>query len=237
VASEDATLTERPAEGFFRDSDYWRAWSEVPDLTADVLYAVRAVSRGDRRVLDVPCGRGRLLRALRHQAPDALLVGADVNAEMARQVDLVVTGARVLRASVYELPFRDASFDAVLCHQSLMHFDRPRDALAELARLTRDRLYFSVTTRRQLNTWLRRLKLMESSTVPHWTYDLEDIEALVPPNFQWHVIGAFLVGQKALRLSHAAHLRLHQALGRHVPQSLLRRFGQSLFLYGRRIAP
>ena len=47
--------------------------------------------------------------------------------------------------------------------------------------------------------------------------------------------GAFFAdgtGKKALRLSHAAHLRLHRSVGRLVPQSILRAFGQSLFVYG-----
>lgn len=33
-------------------------------------------------------------------------------------------------------------------------------------------------------------------------------------------------------LSHRAHRRLHRALGRFVPQPILRTFGQSLFVYG-----
>jgi len=46
------------AERFFRTSDYWKAWSAVPDLTPDIGYALRAVRPSDRRVLDVPAERG-----------------------------------------------------------------------------------------------------------------------------------------------------------------------------------
>ncbi len=45
---------------------------------------------------------------------------------------------------------------------------------------------------------------------------------------------AELLGHKALRLSHAAHARLHAAVGQHLPAALLRRFGQTLFVYGKR---
>jgi hypothetical protein len=51
------------AEGFFRDSEYWSAWSTVPDVTADIAYALTAVEPRDSRILDVPRGRRRLLRA------------------------------------------------------------------------------------------------------------------------------------------------------------------------------
>jgi SAM-dependent methyltransferase len=222
------------AERYFRDSEYWRAWSAVPDLTVDIPYALRAVRPSDRLVLDVPCGRGRLLRACAERAPGARLFGVDVSGEMAAQASRAVTDARIQVASVYRLPFRDRSFDAVLCHESFMHFDRPRLALDELCRVSRDRVYFSVTTRRQLNTLLRALGVLGASEVPHWTYDLADVRALLPAEFRWSIEGGILLGRKALGLSHGAHLVLHRWAGGLVPQAILRRFGQSLFVYGAR---
>jgi len=229
-----AAVMIRDAERFFRDSDYWKAWSEVPDLTVDVDYALGAVRPDDRSVLDAPCGRGRLLKAVGRRAPRARLFGLDVNADMVGRARADVPGARVLVGSVYAIPFAAQSFDAVLCNESFMHFDDPRRALAELTRVSRERVYFSVTTRRQLNTALRRVKMLGASDVPHWTYDVEDLPALLPESFRWTVTGGILVGRKALRLSHTAHRRLHRSLGRLVPQPILRRFGQTLFVYGRR---
>ncbi|HTY78688.1 MAG TPA: class I SAM-dependent methyltransferase [Candidatus Bathyarchaeia archaeon] len=223
------------AERFFRDSDYWRAWSQVPDMTADIPYALAALDSTCRRVLDAPCGRGRLLKAVRAALPDAELHGLDVNAGMIHQVQDECPSVHTHVGSVYALPFPDRHFDAVLCHESFMHFDEPRRALAELARVAGRRLYLSVTTRRQLNTLLRRLGLMGSSDVPHWTYDQEDILSFLPTDFTWEVRGAFLVGRKALGLGHARHARLHRLVGRRLPQWLLRRFGQTLFLYGTRV--
>ena len=220
------------AERFFRDSDYWRSWAAVPDLTVDIDYALRAVRHDDRSVLDVPCGRGRLLKAVARRAPHATLHGLDVNQDMAARARREMPAARILIGSVYAMPFRDASFDAVLCNESFMHFDDPRRALLELCRVSRGRVYFSVTTRRQLNTLLRRAGLLASGDVPHWTYDVEDLPALLPEAFAWSITGGILIGRKALRLSHGAHLRLHRSLGRVVPQPILRRFGQSLFVYG-----
>ena len=223
------------AERFFRDSEYWRAWSRVPDMTADIPYALAALDPGCRRVLDAPCGRGRLLKAVRAALPEAELHGLDVNAGMIEQVRRECAGAHTHVGSVYALPFPDRHFDAVLCHESFMHFDEPRRALSELARVAGRRLYLSVTTRRQLNTLLRRIGLMGSSDVPHWRYDREDIVPILPREFAWEVRGAFLLGRKALGLDHARHARLHRAVGRRLPQWLLRRFGQTLFLYGTRV--
>jgi len=222
------------AERFFRESEYWRAWSQVPDMTADVPYALAALDSRCRRVLDAPCGRGRLLKAVRTAIPDAELHGLDVNADMIEQVRRDYPGVSIHVGSVYALPFPDRYFDAVLCHESFMHFDNPRRALAELARVAGRRLYLSVTTRRQLNTLLRRLGLLGSSDVPHWTYDQEQILPLLPRDFAWEIRGAFLLGRKAFGLDHARHARFHRLIGRRLPQWLLRRFGQTLFLYGTR---
>ncbi len=222
----------RPAERFFSDSDYWKSWSEMPDLTVDIEYALRAVRPQDRSVLDVPCGHGRLLKAVSRRAPGATLYGLDVNWDMVARSRREAPAARVQVGSVYAIPFRDECFDVVLCNESFMHFDEPRRALEELCRVSRERVYFSVTTRRQLNTLLRRLGLLGTGDVPHWTYNIEHLQALLPEAFRWSITGGVLIGRKALRLSHAVHLRLHRSLGRLVPQPILRAFGQSLFVYG-----
>src|SRR5438132_2015802 len=88
------------AERFFRTSDYWRAWSTVPDLTPDIGYALRSVRPSDRTVLDVPCGRGRLLKAVRAQVAGAALFGVDVNHEMIAQVRRDLPGVHAQVASV-----------------------------------------------------------------------------------------------------------------------------------------
>lgn len=223
------------AEAFFRDTGYWQQWSRVPDATADIPYALAALEPSHRSVLDVPCGRGRLLKAIRSCRSDLRLLGLDINVDMARQAATAVVGAHVGVASVYSIPLPDRSVDLVMCHESFMHFEDPAAALRELARVAKAALYLSVTTRRQLNTPLRCLGLLGTSDLPHWTYNIEDLRPLLALyDFEWTIVGAFLFGSKALRLSHRTHRRLHERFGRRWPQWLLRRFGQTLFVYGRR---
>ena len=171
---------------------------------------------------------------MRAALPGADLHGVDINPGMIERVRRECPGVVAGVGSVYALPFPDRYFDAVLCHESFMHFEEPRRALAELARVAGRRLYLSVTTRRQLNTLLRRWGLMPSSDVPHWTYNRGDILPLLPREFAWEVQGAFLLGRKALGLGHQRHARVHRLVGRRLPQWLLQRFGQTLFLYGSR---
>lgn len=103
--------------------------------------AAIGVRPGDR-VLDVGCGAG-----------DALLHIADIVGESGRAVGLDLSATMIEAArqrvrpdqphveflvhDLYELPFPDASFDAVRCARVLQHLDEPLKAIREMARVTR----------------------------------------------------------------------------------------------------
>jgi SAM-dependent methyltransferase len=93
------------------------------------------IRRGDR-VLDVACGTGVLARAAAERTGDSTAVaGVDLNAgmiEVARRLSPAIDW-RVGRAE--QLPFPDASFDAVVSQFGLMFFpDRPQ-AIREMVRV------------------------------------------------------------------------------------------------------
>jgi ubiquinone/menaquinone biosynthesis C-methylase UbiE len=92
-------------------------------------------------VLDVACGPGNFTRDFaRVVGSEGLAVGIDASTTMlARAVR--DTPAREFPAAAYvrgnavELPFRDASFDAVCCFAALHFFDDPFGALDHMARV------------------------------------------------------------------------------------------------------
>ena len=86
-----------------------------------------------RRVLEVGCGTGLILR---HIAPVAdLAVGLDISPGMLEQARR--RGLNVVRASASELPFADSSFDLVYSFKVLSHVQQIDRALFEMARVTR----------------------------------------------------------------------------------------------------
>jgi SAM-dependent methyltransferase len=89
---------------------------------AEVLAHLRP---GDGPVLDVGCGRGQYLDAVRAAGFDA--VGVDLSPGMAP--DLVGDASR--------LPFADGSFGAALALHMLYHLPDPTDGLRELDRVVR----------------------------------------------------------------------------------------------------
>jgi ubiquinone/menaquinone biosynthesis C-methylase UbiE len=93
-----------------------------------------SLSPGDG-VLDVACGTGNFSRGFARSAgPEGLVVGIDVSETMlARAVrDTEAAGLDNLayvRGDAQDLPFRDASFDAVCCFAALHLFADPMLAL------------------------------------------------------------------------------------------------------------
>lgn len=90
-----------------------------------------------RRVLDVGCGAGQELLAF----PGATTVGIDVRKDglLAGRTLFREAGRpppSLLLAPAEALPFRDASFDAVICRLALPYTD-VRRSLAEMARVLR----------------------------------------------------------------------------------------------------
>jgi SAM-dependent methyltransferase len=82
--------------------------------------------------LEMGCGEGtNLARLVRHGTP----VGIDRYVEKARFAARAVPGARTLAADACALPFRDATFRAVLIRDLLHHLPEPRLATAEAARV------------------------------------------------------------------------------------------------------
>src|SRR5882724_10894464 len=94
-----------------------------------------------RLVLDVASGFGQDARALAQSG--AIAVAAEPSARMsalARMQEANANGAAIhhVRSWADALPFATGSFDAVYCKGALDHFDTPCEAIAEMARVTRD---------------------------------------------------------------------------------------------------
>ncbi|MCB9553838.1 MAG: methyltransferase domain-containing protein [Myxococcales bacterium] len=101
------------------------------------------IPSGVESALDVGCGPGKLL----HRLPVARTYGTDLG-----RVGLRHVRRPVVRSSILQLPFADASIDLVVCAEVLEHLD-PSDvpaAAAELYRVARRHVLISVPYREQL---------------------------------------------------------------------------------------
>ena len=113
-----------------------RAFAQSP-LHRDPLRLRRLVefslAAPGESALDVACGPGILAAGL--AAAGCAVTGVDRSAGMLREAG--DSGARRVRCAAERLPFRDGTFDLVICRNSFHHFQEPVKALAEMARVAR----------------------------------------------------------------------------------------------------
>lgn len=102
--------------------------------------------RPGMHVLDAGCGVGMITRGLAAavqggDSPTGVAVGVDANGAAlvrAREgVALAGPPVEFVEADIYQLPFPDASFDAVFSHGVVQHLTRPIEALREFRRVLR----------------------------------------------------------------------------------------------------
>jgi ubiquinone/menaquinone biosynthesis C-methylase UbiE len=138
---------------------YDRHWSGyVARSMALTLAALPALASGSR-VLDVGCGTGQLLAALRARDRSLTLTGVDVSEGMlAKARERLGPDVDLHRAPAECLPFGDGAFDVVVTVSSLHYWRAPERGLAEIARVLISERLLVVTD------WCReswRMRLMD----------------------------------------------------------------------------
>ena len=116
-----------------------RAWLRV---STELMLLSAGVSAG-QRVLDVAAGTGeQTLEIAARVGLSGSVVATDLSARTlefaaARATDAGVSTVETLACDGEELPFADASFDAVVCRLGLMLFAAPDRGLAQMHRVAR----------------------------------------------------------------------------------------------------
>jgi ubiquinone/menaquinone biosynthesis C-methylase UbiE len=95
------------------------------------------------RVLDVGCGPGTISADLARRVAPGLVIAIDIAEEVienARSIheDQGIENLRFSIDNVYDLSFKDQSFDVVYAHQVLQHLSDPVSALIEMRRVLVD---------------------------------------------------------------------------------------------------
>jgi SAM-dependent methyltransferase len=141
-----------------------RAALRDPMLVERIL-ARHGVRPSLRPILDAPCGTGRLRGVLERRG--LRYVGIDVSGAMLREASLggPPGSSGLVRGSVARLPFRDESFDVVVCCRLLHHLhdtDELQQAVNELVRVAHRFVIASFWDSASLHAWRRRVGLRRS---------------------------------------------------------------------------
>ena len=129
------------------------------DQEIDPAFAKRAEyiitklqQNGSKSILDVGCGRGYYIKLLSLLKFPKKIVGVDIKTSYlskAREITKHDKRVSVQQASIYELPFKNNSFDAVICSEILEHLDNEAAALKEIYRILRPQGVFLISVPHQ----------------------------------------------------------------------------------------
>jgi SAM-dependent methyltransferase len=139
--------------------------------------ANRLRSRSLSRVLEIAAGTGVVTRALAAALPDTVaIVATDLNQAMLDQAAAVGTKRAVewRQADAMQLPFPDATFDAVVCQFGVMFFPDKAKAFAEARRVLKPGGVYL------FNVWDR---ISENEFADTVTTALESVFPKDPPRF------------------------------------------------------
>jgi len=137
----------------------------------------RLSARRFSRVLEIAAGTGVVTRALASALPEsAAIVATDLNQAMLDQASAAGTKRAVewRQADAMQLPFQDATFDAVLCQFGVMFFLEKPKAFSEALRVLKQGGIFI------FNVWDR---IEENEFADTVTTALESVFPKDPPRF------------------------------------------------------
>lgn len=97
-----------------------------------------------QKILDVGCGEGFTLKKLEEKKIGKLLVGVDNTSTAIKIGKKIYPHLDLRKGDIYNLDFKDDEFDVVLCTEVLEHLDDPEKAVAELKRVSKKYILFSV---------------------------------------------------------------------------------------------
>lgn len=89
-----------------------------------------------KKILDVGCGTGEILKSIKERYSFAQLYGLDISEEMLKQANDKLKGtATLILGDAENITLETNSFDLLLCTDSFHHYPNPQQAISEFYRV------------------------------------------------------------------------------------------------------
>lgn len=139
---------------------------------------IRSLQKENDRVLDIPCGYGRLTAFLVEEPLDVFV--GDISYPMLLRVkERFPDRVNFTRGDIMELPFADKSFDGLLSMRLFQHFHTPAERIAgfsEISRVVSRWAVVSVYTSSFLHKFMRMFREHHKITMASVAQIKEEIE-------------------------------------------------------------
>ncbi len=116
---------------------HWRfgsAGGQYVDATEKTTIIELLGGQKDRRILDMPCGTGRLLHALSEHGYRAI-EGADASPAMLQLAAASLPDTPLREVDAFQTPYEEATFDCLCSLRFLFHLPEPERLFSEASRL------------------------------------------------------------------------------------------------------
>lgn len=114
----------------------------IENFYSTALSLIKSVRQ--KRILDVGCGEGVSLAKLENLHVGEYLEGIDFSEDALRIGKKMYPHLMLKKGSIYSLPYRDKSFDLIVCNEVFEHLDEPEKALESLFRVAKKYCLISV---------------------------------------------------------------------------------------------
>lgn len=178
----------------YEGNDRWdRHWHEK--IRTSILALLKRYG-SEGAFLDAGCGEGLYLQNYRANHRGSKCIGLDISRNYLKNARLSVDSVDFVEGDVCSLPFRDASFDVVLCTETLEHVLNPRQAFVELLRCSQRVVIVSVPGRTiffhlaRLFGLAKRRSIEEIFATPGGGHlhelRVREMERWIPRDQRWH---------------------------------------------------
>lgn len=123
--------SKNPIQKFLINNFYVSLTSVIKDLSPNTI-------------LDAGCGEGFTMNKLLQENIGKKIEGIEYAKEAISLGKKIYPNLIIKQASVYELPYKNNSFDLIICTEVLEHLEEPAKALKEMLRVTKRYLIISV---------------------------------------------------------------------------------------------
>lgn len=124
------------------------------------------------RILDAGCGEGFTLEKMRRRNIGQVLEGVDAQAEAIKIGKATHPELTLKEGSIYSLPYKDDSFDVIVCTEVLEHLEHPEDALKELYRVSSRYCVITVPN----EPFFQTANFLRGKNLSRWGNDIEHIQ-------------------------------------------------------------
>lgn len=119
-------------------------------------------------VIDIGCGEGFIINCLNR--PD--ITGVDISKKALEIAKRKNPGCNFCTGSVYDLSFKESSFDLVIATEVLEHLENPEKALQEIGRISSSYCLFSVPN----EPYFRTMNFLRGKNLKRFGNDIEHVQ-------------------------------------------------------------